>query len=325
MPQGSDSHNADPPAAAVFSSDAYIRYLAAKKSVDDRALNRTVWRRLKASLPPSTRRKPLRVIELGAGIGTMFERVLEWGLASHLHYTMVERDADYLAAFWSRGGPMHASRPRGLQKRRDAGAGPASKHTASNVETVCADLHDVMADDRQQGHYDLIIAHAVMDLVNIAQVLSGLVSIARPGGLLYLSLIYNGRTEFLPLGDPEFERELFYRYHCSMDRRISRGRPSGGSRSARAMFGELAALGLPLLAAGSSDWIVYPLAGRYAAEEAYFLDTIIETIDRQLRQDTAVDPHRLAEWTTRRHGQVKAGELTFMAGNMDFLAHRPAL
>jgi SAM-dependent methyltransferase len=311
--------------AGDLSSDDFIRYLAAKKSVDDRALNRTVWRRLKACLPPSTQRKPLQVIEFGAGIGTMFERVLEWGLMPHLHYTMVEINADYLTAFWSGRGANHPDRLRPLQRRRKEEAGSASKHGTNTVETLCADLYDVVADPQAHGQYDLIIAHAVMDLVNVADVLSGFASMTRPGGLLYLSLVYDGHTTFLPAGDPEFERELFDRYHCSMDRREDRGKPSGGSRAGRSLFGHLAALDLRILAAGASDWIVYPQSGRYAAEEAHFLDRIIETINRELHRDTAVDPRRLAEWAAWRHAQVQAGELIFMAGNLDFLARKPAL
>jgi hypothetical protein len=325
MPPNPDWHNIIRTDAGDFSSDAYIRYLAAKKSVDDRALNRYVWQKLKASLPPSTRRKPLRVIELGAGIGTMLERVVEWGLAPHLHYTIVEQNADYLAAFWSRCGSKGSGQPRTLQERQNERTKLATKHADCTVETVCADLYDVPTDPRRQGQYDLIIAHAVMDLVDAAEALPGFATMARPGGLLYLSLIYDGHTEFLPSGDLEFERELLDRYHLSMDQRVTDGRPSGGSRAARGTFAHLAALALPVLAVGGSDWIVYPQAGRYEAEEAYFLDMIIETIDRQLQQDTSMDSLRRTEWAAQRHGQVQAGELMLMARNMDFLVRRSAL
>ena len=308
----------------VSSYDVYIRYLAAKKSVDDRALNRYVWQKLKASLPASTPRKPLSVIELGSGIGTMFERVVEWGLAPHIHYTMVDQNAEYLAAFWSRNGSTRSGQPRACQEPQTEDI-EFAKHLDCTVETVCADLYDVPIDSRRQGQYDLVIAHAVMDLVDAGEALSGFAALARPGGLLYLSLIYDGHTEFLPLAEPEFERELLDRYHLSMDQRVTNGWTSGGSRAARAMFAHLAALALPILAVGGSDWIVYPQAERYGADEAYFLDMIIETINQQLKQDAAIDSHRLAEWATQRHAQVRAGKLILMASNIDFLACRSAL
>ena len=63
----------------VPSNYSFPRYLAAKKSVDDRALNRRVWETLAQSLPAASP-APLRVLEVGAGIGTMLERLLESGL-----------------------------------------------------------------------------------------------------------------------------------------------------------------------------------------------------------------------------------------------------
>ena len=54
----------------------FQRYLSAKKSVDDRALNQHVWQSLHAALCiQSEPAAPLRVIEIGAGIGTMVERM----------------------------------------------------------------------------------------------------------------------------------------------------------------------------------------------------------------------------------------------------------
>ena len=52
-----------------------LRYLAAKKSVDDRALNWQVWQHLVAALPRATPQQPLRILEVGAGIGSMVERL----------------------------------------------------------------------------------------------------------------------------------------------------------------------------------------------------------------------------------------------------------
>ena len=48
-----------------------MRYLAAKRSVDNRALNWQVWQRLVAALPRATTEQPLHILEVGAGIGSM--------------------------------------------------------------------------------------------------------------------------------------------------------------------------------------------------------------------------------------------------------------
>jgi len=308
----------------MIASKTYISYLAAKKRVDDRALNRYVWQELTARLRPMNR-KTLRVIEFGAGIGTMLERVTEWGISPRMHYTMVDLNPDYLDAFRSR----YGSKPLGRSdKSQDGGFEKAvtpEMRDEPTVEIICADLYDVIADPQFQGRWDLIIAHAVMDLVDAGVVLAGFARLAKPGGLLYLSLIYDGLTEFLPSEDSEFEHELIDRYHLSMDRRSFQERCSSGSgRAARGLFSRLKALDMPILAAGSSDWVVFPINGHYPTGEAFFLDTIIDTIDLQMKQDPTMDPDRLAAWTARKHAMVKAGELTYIARNMDFLAGSPS-
>ena len=73
-------------------SYAYTRYLAAKKSVDDRALNRHVLAELRRLLPPG---KP-RVLEIGAGLGTMVARLLEWRVITVGEYTLLDVDARLL-------------------------------------------------------------------------------------------------------------------------------------------------------------------------------------------------------------------------------------
>ena len=83
-------------------SQRYIRYLAAKRQIDDRALSQSVWRTLRHRLRQADRRRPLDVIEMGGGIGTMFDRVLDWALAPHIQYTLIEANRAYLAEFESR-------------------------------------------------------------------------------------------------------------------------------------------------------------------------------------------------------------------------------
>ncbi|PSQ57565.1 hypothetical protein BRD18_07310, partial [Halobacteriales archaeon SW_7_71_33] len=64
------------------------RYLAAKRTVDDRALDEGVLDRLARAVPDSP-----TVLEVGAGIGTMVERLLDRGLLSGaVTYVAVDLD-----------------------------------------------------------------------------------------------------------------------------------------------------------------------------------------------------------------------------------------
>ncbi len=76
---------------------SFIHYLAAKKSVDDRALNQHVAQSLSKALSHiDNQGNPLRVLEIGAGIGTMLERLLEWRLICSADYTGLDISNEHL-------------------------------------------------------------------------------------------------------------------------------------------------------------------------------------------------------------------------------------
>src|SRR5262245_10565139 len=86
----------DPGAA----SSELVRYLTAKRSVDDRALNRHVLAALRSHVPVGEPGRPLRVLEIGAGNGTMVARVAEWELFRHADYLAIDAHADAVADAW---------------------------------------------------------------------------------------------------------------------------------------------------------------------------------------------------------------------------------
>src|SRR5262252_399499 len=73
-----------------------VRYLRAKRSVDDRALNRGVFDVFDAALRGLAR--PARILELGAGVGTMVPRLIDRPGLMAARYTLVDRDGRSLAA-----------------------------------------------------------------------------------------------------------------------------------------------------------------------------------------------------------------------------------
>jgi hypothetical protein len=296
-------------------SQRYIRYLAVKRQIDDRSLSQSVWRTLRHRLRQATKMRPLDVIEMGGGIGTMFDRTLDWALAPHMQYTLVEANRAYLTECESRLKRL----PYISTGSKNLYCGQAPSGVSFVLEILCANIYAVIDDPTMFGQWDVVMAHAVMDLVNIPETLHGFQRLLRLGGLLYLTLNYDGLSCFLPQWETEFEAMLVSRYHLSMDNRIIEGRRSGSSRSGRQLILNLLSAKLPLIAVGNSDWIVLPQRGGYTRGEAFFLETIVQTIQRQLQQDSAVDQHKLAQWAKHRIAQIAAGELIFMARNLDIL------
>src|ERR1700753_1030322 len=108
-------------AGQVPLSSGYARYLTSKISVDDRALNRPVLAELARLRPPGPS-GPVRVLEVGAGLGTMVARLTDWGVLAAGEYTLLDADRELLddARRWlpawaaERGGPRPAE-PGGLR------------------------------------------------------------------------------------------------------------------------------------------------------------------------------------------------------------------
>jgi hypothetical protein len=296
---------------------SYAQYLAAKKTVDDRALNSGVldWVITRSRSMPA----PARVLELGAGLGTMPARLLELGALSDARYTLVDSDPQLLAA--ARNWLETWSSQHGLRARRDGeGLILSGDETSLALTFSCCDIDGFLDQPDHRGAYDLLIANAVLDLVDASTMVPRLVGLLASGGAYWFSVNFDGETIFLPEhpNDAQFMRV----YHRSMDERVRDGRAAGDSRTGRHLFGHLRASGAGIARAGSSDWVVFAEAGRYPADEATFLRHILHTIDEELQRHADVDRAALAEWIALRTAQVERGELVFIAHQLDFAGER---
>jgi hypothetical protein len=288
----------------------YTRYLAAKKSVDDRALNRHVLAELRRLVPPGTP----RVLEVGAGLGTMVARLLEWEVLSAGEYTLLDVDRQLLED--SRTWLCAWADARGLPAER---LPDGVRLGDLRVRLVEAELGSYL--DAGHGQpADLLIANAFLDLVDVPAVLPGLLRLLVPGGAYWFTVTFDGESIFQP--DHPSDEEVLGAYHATMDSRVRYGRSAGESRAGRHLFGHLRAAGVAPLAAGSSDWVV--LAGPdggYPADEAYFLETILRTVEDALDGPTA--PVGLADWLAVRRQQLAEGELVYLAHQLDVAGRTP--
>jgi hypothetical protein len=294
------------------------QYLAAKKSIDDRALNRYVWSELCKSLPQTTGAEPANIVEIGAGIGTMLARIVDWGLLTGpVTYLATDCDAGHLRLArryleaWAeeRGYSLRWPEP---QRGRLC---TAQAEIALVFEAVRAE--EMARRTETRGTFHLIIAHAVLDLLDLPAVLPGLLAQLTSNGLAYCTCNFDGATYFLPEYPGGAEQDILRRYHASMEARLT-----GASRTGRRLLSLLQGPGFELLAAGSSDWVLHPRNGTYSGDEAVFLHTLIATIEQELAGKSGPAPSGLAAWAQTRHRQVEAGTLTFLARNLDLLARR---
>lgn len=300
--------------SATTEAFSFPRYLLAKQSVDDRALNKDVLAVLRSRLNGL---QSLRVSEVGAGIGSMAVRLLRWQvLPPDTEYTLIDSLPENIA-FARRWLPEWAL-ANGWQTQVTA----AERISLSRPERR-VDLHLVQADvfdylRRQPAAADLLIAHAFLDLLPLPEGLREMFSLLRPGGRAWLTLNFDGLTTLEPPFDAALDERLERLYHRSMDER-----PGGGdSRSGRHLFRYLQQVGGQIEAAGASDWVVYPQDGRYPADEAYFLGCILHFFEQSLGAHPEVDREIFARWLAARRRQVEQGELVYLAHQMDFLVQK---
>jgi len=303
---------------------SFLHYLSAKKTVDDRALNRQVLETLVHQLPPSS--APLQILEIGAGTGAMFVRMLEWKLFSQADYTGIDIQSENVAEALA-GIPIWAQ-THGYQVERSGPIGlrlvKGNQQVTAHFETI--DLLEFIKRAESQPRWDLLAAHAFLDLIDLSANLPKILSLLRPGGLFYFTINFDGLTLLEPSLDPAFDELIQTLYHRSMEDRQVDGKPSGGSRTGRHLFNHLHKARAEILAAGASDWVVFPRQESYPADEAYFLHHIIHFIADALHGNPELDPARFEDWLAGRHAQVERGELIYIAHQLDFVgrisAHR---
>ena len=293
-------------------------YLAAKKSIDDRALNHHVLETLRQALPHTADNAPMRIIELGAGIGTMFERLVDKGLLiGPSTYLATDMDPRQLKA-----AEKHLTHWAKKHDHSLSWAGACGQLNSAKAN-ISLSLQHASAEELAKradslGSLHLIIAHGVLDLIDFPTVLPQLLSQLTQTGLAYFTCNFDGETVFLPecAGDEEILRQ----YHGSMEARLA-----GASHTGRRLLTYLQTSGYNILAAGSSDWVIHPQKMRYSVDETFFLHAIVETVEKELARKNDA-PDGLTTWALLRHQQIEAGQLSFLARHLDLLVqHHPSL
>jgi hypothetical protein len=257
------------------------------------------------------------VLEVGAGLGTMVARLMDWGAVGAGEYVLLDADRQLLDC--SRRWLRDWAAARGLR----SDLLPDGLRVGDlRVRLVHAELGSYL-EAAHGAAADVLIANAVLDLVDVPAVLPGLWRLLVPGGVYWFTINYDGESIFAP-GHPHDDK-IMQAYHRDMDERVRYGRPAGESRTGRRLFHYLRAAGAPALAAGSSDWVVYPDPdANYPADEAYFLRSILNTIRDALRNRLDwVEPAVLADWLSVRYRQLAAGELVYIAHQLDFVGRSP--
>ncbi|MCF7797602.1 MAG: class I SAM-dependent methyltransferase [Lentisphaeria bacterium] len=285
----------------------YRKYLAIKKRIDDASLNPEVWKQLAVFLHERQAGEPLQILEIGAGIGTMIQRLLEADLLKNATYTAIEVEPDF---------------KNSAKKTLDRWCVQHKKVFTTNqeawqVESGDADVQinwktgDIlkMVDDMPPATYDLIIGHAVIDLLPVPLLLPRILDRLKPGAAYYFSLNYTGKTVFEP-PHPR-DDDILRAYHHDMDWRFPE-LTWQASRTGLHLGEWLREAGHTVVATGESNW---SLEGNDQTDNGPrdFIANILDTIEQALAGLQGV-----SDWVNERRSQLAAGELHYFAANQDY-------
>jgi hypothetical protein len=295
----------------VTDADAFRRYLRAKRTVDDRAIDRRLVDALRGRLRERSRARdgPLEVLEVGAGIGTMLARFVEWDVLpeGEVRYVAVDADPDTVDAV----GP-YVREWAGDRSSSVSGTTPiVIERSDRRIELEPIAAEAVSHAEGTAGERDLLVGAALLDILDLDG-LDRLLGTLSPGGYYYFPITFDGATRFRPAHPAD--REIERRYHAHMD-----AKPGGSSRAGGEVLDRLRRSDdVQLLEVGGSDWIVRPIEGAYPADEAYFLRYILDTIEGAVGEMTdGAEP--LEGWLAERREQVDAAELLYLTHQLDVL------
>ncbi len=303
----------------------YTRYLEAKRSVDERALNRSVWESFVEKIARFPGQDILKVLEIGAGTGSTFFKIIEHLEYAHVSYTLLDNNQEHLRLARHK---LVAS--YGAEWQREfpgSDIGAACKvyidKNEWDVTFLLADLlayvhHDEVRNE--QAGYDVIIGQAVLDLFDLREVLPSLKSLLNQPGLMYFPITFDGVSAFLPSHDRELDRRVETIYHASMMGEVSSG-SEDKSITGRRLVQELMQLGMNVTDVGGSDWFVKPGPdGSYPDDEGYFLECILHFFYNELSASSRISVDQTSKWLEARMRDLECGKLMYLAHQLDVLA-----
>lgn len=300
------------------------RYLTAKATVDARSRHPRLQAHLIEALSDraSDIDGPLRLFEMGGGVGTLctdlLEALLQRGVSS-VTYTMVDTNTD----------AVDAARERIAAWGRDRGmdvfaAGPRVV-LSNDVADLAVRLHAGDALQHLLAHdgaaFDGLIAQAVLDIVHLPTALQRFQDASHDETLWYLPIHFDGVTAFEPTVDAELDATIEQLFHDSMTGAADAHGPKGGPETGRRLLTALPNVGASLVDAAASDWVVFARDdGAYPADEAYFLHHILHFVEMELTDHPSLADDAFEEWMATRRQQVATGALTYVAHQLDVLA-----
>ncbi|MGE3909515.1 MAG: hypothetical protein AB7K36_09200 [Chloroflexota bacterium] len=280
-------------------------WLAARQPYDDAALDRAAVQAIQdwgRTLPPAY--APV-VVDLGSGTGAALDRAVRWLAPRRVVGYAVDQDATLLERL---------------------AVPDTSTCRLPTPARLVGDLLEPLAGlgGPADGTVDLVIGHALADLLPLDRLAARAAALLRPGGLVHLALAYDGQTIFEPALCPAgaaHEAVILTAFHQHMDRQRNTVPTYGGSTSGRRLGAALAAAGLEIVTDAPAIWHVRASDG---PEGVQVLTWLLRFVAGAARETGGVSARDLARWEDARRSALADGTLAAWVHHRDVLACAPA-
>ena len=307
-------------------SDGFApEWLAARDRYDVAALDQETIALLLDWVADQPSNRPLRLVDLGCGTGNGLRRALCWLSGRPVQAYAVD-SAPGLLAKLAAGGLASPHAPYLLPGAPLLGRGPELEGgTIGRGAVATAVVTDVLGPldatgGPPDGTVDLVISHAVADLLPLDRFAARVAALLRPGGRAHLALTYDGETTFAPTDDPALDRRVLDAYHRHMDLERRRDPAYGGSMAGRRLPAALLAAGLEVVRAAPSIWDVRAVDGPTGRA---VLDGLIGFVVSSLSGLGELPAEEIRRWERARRAALDAGDLRARVRHIDVLTASP--
>ena len=281
-------------------------WLALRYPFDEAARSELITRHLSALCP---KKKPLRVLDLGAGTGANF-RYLASRLGCDQDWLLVDQSADLLAQAHKEIRHMAVAQSWQVKTRGDTSLVASGAYSWAARTKVLDMAEDILSLDF--GAFDLVTASALTDLVSRRWFLALVEACWDARAVVAVTLTYDGRMIWdPPAADDAIVLDWFNRHQ-----RANKGfGPAMGPDAADPTVEVERAAGYSVVR-DRSDWHIQPADGDMH-------DAMIRWVDLATVEFMPPETGRIRTWAATRRRLAASGTCSLTVGHLDTLAFPP--
>ena len=178
--------------------------------------------------------------------------------------------------------------------------------------------------------FDIVATRSTIDIMDGPRMFKEMVRVLKPGGWIYVSLVYDSSYKFAPGPDADLESMIQRAYNrYAIEWGMSYGIKSvNGSRAGRFLPLYAWDNGLLVVKLVAADWFLYPNPEFTTEEKTVLhlqLDMIYQACRRAHEPEYAIEPSRLDEWYSRVGREIDSNRTTYTSRQFSLLAEKPRM